>query len=70
VLVEARIGEAGDAEEGFGDGGAPSRDVALLGFFVEGGEGAEDVGAEAEERGALVRGFQGLSGGGEAGMVV
>jgi hypothetical protein len=47
VAVEGGGGEAGDAEEGFGDGGAPGEDVALLGFFVEEGVGAEDVGAEA-----------------------
>ncbi len=50
MLVEARIWEAGDAEERLGDGGAPGGDVALLRVFVKGGEGAEDVGAEAERR--------------------
>jgi len=46
VAIEAVGGEAGDAEEGLRDGGAPGDDVALLGFFVEEGVGAEDVGAE------------------------
>ncbi len=46
MAIEAVGGEAGDAEEGLRDGGAPGDDVALLGFFVEEGVGAEDVGAE------------------------
>lgn len=50
MAIEAVGGEAGDADQGLGDGGAPGDDVALLGVFVEEGVGAEDVGAETGSR--------------------
>ena len=57
MAVEAVGREAGDAEQGLGDGGAPGDDVAVLGFFVEEGVGVEDVGAEAGWVSTDVRAF-------------
>lgn len=65
MAVEGGGGEAGDAEEGFGYGGAPGLDVALLGLVVEEGEGVEDLGAEAVwgEEGLVVRMMVSVGGG-------
>ena len=46
MLFERLAWEIGVALEDIDDDGAPGNDVALLGFFVEEDEGADNVGAE------------------------
>lgn len=48
MVIEAVGREARDAQQGFCYCGSPGSDVTLLGFFIEEGVGAEDVGAETD----------------------
>jgi hypothetical protein len=47
VFLERGRGEICESFENVDDDGPPGDDVALLGFFVQAGKGAEDVCAES-----------------------